>query len=100
MTDYREHIAPHQRIAILRCLEAYPQYRANASVLRDSLVQFALPASRDMVHTEIAWLDEQGLVTSETLSGGLVVATLTERGVDVALGRAIVPGVVRPSPRP
>lgn len=100
MTDYREHVAAHQRLAILRCLVAAPGYKVNASILRDSLELFALPASRDMVHTQIAWLAEQGLVTSETLPGGLVVACLTERGLDVANGNAIVPGVVRPSPRP
>jgi hypothetical protein len=50
------------------------------------------------VRSEIAWLAEQGLATSDELPGGLLVATLTERGSDVASGRASVPGVQRPNP--
>lgn len=42
-----------------------------------------------------AGLKEQGLVMVEDI-GTVLVARLTERGADVAAGRAIVPGVKRP----
>jgi hypothetical protein len=45
----------------------------------------------------LAWLAEQGLLTTKA-TGDVVVATLLARGVDVAGGRATVPGVKRPLP--
>lgn len=44
------------------------------------------------------WLAEQGLVRTEELEAGVLVAAITERGLDVAGGRAVVPGVRRAPP--
>jgi DNA-binding GntR family transcriptional regulator len=49
------------------------------------------------VKAELAWLEEQGLITNENLKG-TQVATITQRGIDVATGQATHPGVKRPSP--
>lgn len=87
----------HLRISILRLLSGAPAYRANSSILHGETTRFGLAASRDQVKTEMAWLAEQGLIVTEDV-GGMVVATLTERGLDVAEGRAVQPGVQRPSP--
>ena len=46
-------------------------------------------------------LTDLGLVTCDCLQpggGGCTVATLSPRGRDVALGRAVVPGIRRPLP--
>lgn len=96
--NYSPHFVRHLRLAILRLLSEAPGYSLNASITADALGSMGLSASRDQVRGEIAWLSEQGLVTGDELPGGLVVATLTERGADVASGRASVPGVQRPSP--
>lgn len=98
MTDYLTgHFMPHVRLAILRCLAEAPGCAANASLLKSVLQQLGLPATRDQVHTAVAWLAEQGLVV-RTEPLGVVVATLTEAGEDVARGRSRVDGVARPSP--
>ena len=52
---------------------------------------------RDKVKSDLAWLAEQELVTVEEIEE-ITVATLTGRGVDVAAGSVIVPGVKRPRP--
>jgi hypothetical protein len=96
--DYAEHHSRHTRIALLRVLAGAPGFRANSSILHGALDELGLTASRDQVKTEINWLGEQRLVTVVDHSG-LLVATLTERGEDVAGGRTVVPGVQRPSPR-
>jgi len=49
------------------------------------------------VRTDLAWLAEQGLLQTAT-TGDVTMATLLTRGVDVAAGRAVVPGVKRPLP--
>lgn len=96
--SFADVLAEHTRLAILRLLEQAPGYAANDSILLSGLEAVGLRCTRDQVKVHVAWLGEQGLVTSETVSH-LVVATLTTRGLDVASGRATVPGVKRPSPR-
>ena len=86
-----------RRLVILKGLEAAAQYRANALLLRRYCDAVGHVVSADTIDTDLAWLAEQGLVA---LAPGvdIAVATLTERGLDVATGRAVVPGVQRPQP--
>lgn len=95
--NYAEHLSQHRRITILRILERSPGYKANESILCDSLNALGVTSTRDQVRTELAWLADQGLLTTEDLQG-LSIATVTERGFDVARGLSTVPGVPRPSP--
>jgi Fe2+ or Zn2+ uptake regulation protein len=97
--NYKAHFLSHLRLAILRLLAEAPGYSLNSSIITDAVAQLGLAATRDQVRGEIAWLAEQGLAASDDLPGGLMVATLTERGGDVASGRAHVPGVQRPMPK-
>ena len=96
--SYAEHFAEHLRLTILRLLAELPAYSANSTVLAEAAASLGVPATRDMLRAEIAWLAEQRLVTTREAAPGLVVATATERGLDVAAGRARVPGVQRPGP--
>jgi hypothetical protein len=93
--DFSAHLTHDRRLVILRLLAEMQAYRANSSVLTMALAQFGHACSRDQVKTELHWLAEQYLVTLEVV-GPVLVATATERGMDVAAGRAIVPGVARP----
>jgi hypothetical protein len=87
----------HLRLTCLRALSGAPGYRANSSIIHTVTGEFGIMATRDQIKSELAWLAEQGLVeTSEV--GAMTIATLTERGLDVADGRATVPGVQRPAP--
>jgi hypothetical protein len=83
------------RLVVLRLLADMPAYRTNSSVLTVALDRFGHATTRDQVKTELYWLAEQGLLTIEDI-GAVLVATITERGADVARGRAQVPGVARP----
>ena len=49
--------------------------------------------------TDLAWLRDQALVRLIETVPGVQVAELSARGMDVARGMAIVPGVSRPSPK-
>lgn len=91
---FREHL----RLSLLRMLEGAPAYTANSSILHQVVGDFGLSATRDQIKSELSWLDEQNLVKKREV-GALVVAALTDRGLDVAEGRASCPGVQRPSPR-
>lgn len=93
---FSETINAHLRLTVLRLLAEDPDYTINDSLLSDLVLEYGFTPSRDRMRTTLAWLREQGLVTYT--EDKLIIATLTERGLDVALGRVNVPGVKRPSP--
>jgi len=92
-----EIIAADRRLAILRALEEDPDYAHNEMVLRVALGTLGHSVSHDRLRADLAWLEEQQLVTIDGVAD-LQVARLTARGEDAALGRARVPGVRRPGP--
>lgn len=96
--SYAQELREHARIAILRMLEDAPEYTSNVSMMTDLLRRFGIGYTRDQVEGEVAWLGEQGLATSKD-HGGFLVVTATLRGVDVAQGIVVHPGVQRPRPR-
>ena len=88
-------LAEDRRLVVLRVLAELPAYRTNSFVLATLLSKWGHDPSADQVKTDLAWLQEQDLVTVETVES-VHIATLTTRGADVAAGRAVVPGVKRP----
>ncbi|HUO23689.1 MAG TPA: hypothetical protein VMU59_14325 [Caulobacteraceae bacterium] len=87
----------HLRLTILRMLAGAQGYSANSSMIHSVTTEFGIGATRDQIRTELAWLAEQGLISTKDVAT-VVVARITDRGLDVADGRAIQPGVQRPSP--
>lgn len=100
MNDFQSDMREHRRLAVLIFLERLSNYTSNASIITDMLNSstVAVTSSRAQVSTELAWLEENGLV-SLTGSGEFSTATVTTRGMDVARGRAAHPEIKRPSPR-
>jgi hypothetical protein len=93
-----EAFLPHLRLTMLRVMASAPGYSANSSILHQAVCAMGLNATRDQVRGEIGWLAEMRLVKATEPSPSLMVATITERGMDVQAGAAIVAGVQRPSP--
>ncbi|GAB4197814.1 MAG: hypothetical protein OHK0024_36740 [Thalassobaculales bacterium] len=93
----------HLRLTLLRLLADMPGRQANDSLLCAAARRFGVLASRDQVRTALAWLAEQGLLSLSAASlpdgPAITVATLSQRGLDVAHGVAGLPGVARPAPR-
>lgn len=96
--SYQDLVAQDRRLSVLLLLEASPGGVGNEALLHAALPDFGHTPSTDQVRGDLAWLAEQGLVTTRD-THGLTVASLTGRGQDVAQGRAVVPGVKRPRPR-
>lgn len=92
---FATHLSEDRRLVMLRLLAELQLYRANSTVLWMNLEAHGHAITRDQTKTELRWLEEQGLVSIEE-AAGLLIATLTERGQDVASGRAKQPGVARP----
>jgi Fe2+ or Zn2+ uptake regulation protein len=92
-------MAEHRRLVILRALASdQTAGKANDSILHTIVVDRGVQSSRDQIKAALSWLKDQGMVTLKTLESGTFVATITQTGLDVACGNAIVPGVQRPSP--
>ena len=95
--EYQQLITENQRLAVLKFLRDDNDYTQNTSILQDGLTAIGLDISRDKLETEVSWLAEQGLVEIEHYRT-VTVVKLTGRGLDVAEGRARVPGFKRPRP--
>lgn len=95
MSEFATFLVEDQRLVLLRILRELPGYQSNSSVLCSCLERYGHMLSRDQVKTQLVWLGEQGLLDIQDL-GSVLVATLTERGADVATGRARAHGVKRP----
>ncbi|HRQ57647.1 MAG TPA: hypothetical protein PLN31_09520 [Azoarcus taiwanensis] len=94
MTSTTENIVERdRRRAILAALMVAPAYMMPARALREQIGLVGYMVSLDRLLADCAWLAEIGLVEWQR-----EVATLTDRGADVVLGRAQVPGVKRPEP--
>lgn len=98
MTTLCDRQEQHSRLLILKLLHSRPGYEANANLLSSLLGDVGQAMSHDALAMQLAWLQEQRLIAIRTLMGTMQVASLTSRGQDVALGRAVVPGVRRPDP--
>ena len=92
-------ISEHQRCAILRSLNEAPGMDLNDSILGDILAEYSLGCSRDQLHTQLSWLEQNGYITVEKIGNGHTwVSTITQAGIDVAAARIVVPGIKRPNP--
>lgn len=95
--QFAEALKEDRRLVVLTLLVQSPAATCNAYVLHQHLPNYGHATSLDTVKTDLAWLAEQGLVqlVNET---PVLVASISERGADVAAGRATAPGVKRRLP--
>ncbi|EJK2116848.1 ArsR family transcriptional regulator [Vibrio navarrensis] len=87
----------YQRLLILEVLRDSPAYCASDDNIDRMLDLNGQRVAFDVVLGHIDWLEEQGFVESERVTAKRVV-TITQRGLDVAEGQAVVSGVARPRP--
>ena len=93
MSTFAEAFVADFRGSILTVLTA-AGCECSLAMLRSSL-DVATPhdPSMDQLRMEITWLSERGLVTQRRIDGVIEGVIVSERGQDVARGRARVPGV-------
>jgi hypothetical protein len=97
MMDYVEYQAQDRRLAILIILRGVHERRANQYVLRRALKDVAHDELVYTVVNDIMWLAKQGLVKTESLGGGILMAIITDYGDQVARGVARAAGVAVPA---
>lgn len=97
MTTYLKVLEEDRRLTILLLLAEAADYKANQFLLLSALDTFGHNVSMDRLRADLAWLEEQGLLTNSA-TAGVQIPQLTARGLDVAQGRTTHPGVKRPRP--
>ena len=95
--SFKEHLAADRRLVVLRLLSESAGYQVNEFTLEAALEDQGHSVSNAQVRTDLAWLAEVALLETRNV-GGVLIAKLTVRGLDVALGKAMQPGVKRPQP--
>lgn len=90
-------MAAQIRVTVLQLLAGQHGGSANDAVLYEAVNAMDLRCSRDEMREHLFWMAGQNMlsVLDMRLRSGLVVATLTERGADVAAGRSFIAGVAR-----
>jgi hypothetical protein len=91
---HAQRITRDRRLLILRLLEAAPGYWASECLLHCALDGFGHHTIAGQLRADLAWLAKRGLLATEDIAD-VIIATATQRGVDVAQHRATVPGVGR-----
>lgn len=86
------------RLVALRMLAEQSDGRLNSSLLRDELAErWAINRTRDWLHVQLRFLAEIGAVHL-TEAGSVLIAEITQRGLDHVERRIVLDGVKRPSP--
>ncbi len=93
--DLAAQLLAEQRLAVLQLLADQSGGSANDASLCEALNAMSHVVSRDRMREMIFWLQSQGAlhVLDLRVSSGLVIATLTEKGHDIARGRSRIAGV-------
>lgn len=97
MSEFDRAMVEDCRLIILRELSMQVDYRLNEVLLAKALEIFGHRRSREFVRTQINKLGELGAVRSVS-AGTVMVATITQAGLDHVERRTVIDGVARPSP--
>lgn len=89
--------AEYRRAILLRFLSEDADYAMDTALLKAALKSVGHGVPLRQVNEDAAWLEERGLAACQNLESALLVR-ITQRGLDVAAGDEIVPGIKRPGP--
>jgi len=87
----------HRALALLKLLQREPGYRLNDQIILGWFQRLALASIVADIRQCTEMLEAKGLIKID-LVDSLQVFELTNDGEDVALGRSVVEGVLRPRP--
>jgi len=87
----------HRALVLLRLLLRAAKYTSNELLMSDWLTAIGLACCSSQLRRQLRELEEAGLLVTREVEGTLV-AELSSRGAEVAEGKAVVDGVLRPPP--
>lgn len=93
---YPDHRQEEFRLIILRELEAQGDATLSETVLLQVASKWQFKKTRDMIKSDLRWLDSVGAIDVVEVEGYLI-ATLTERGLDHIEKKLPIDGIMIPS---
>lgn len=97
MTNFVKLQTENRRLYLLKTLKLSGDYRMSDMLLQAALERIGYGASLAVIRSDLAWLEQLGLLSTETLPG-MTIAHLNNEGVDVASVVSRVPGIAHPRP--
>jgi hypothetical protein len=97
MSNLQTLVQEDRRLAILALLADSTGYAAGGPMLQLALGGLGHTVALETVNSDLGWLRDSALMDLSNV-GGVWIAKLNGRGLDVAKGRTQVPGVARPRP--
>lgn len=94
MSNYGKFLEPRRRGVLLAILHQSGAQGAGLSVLTSVAQQAGYRASYEVIEADLTMLSDIGLVTLRTI-GTVQLASITQRGSDVATGQQTLPNIER-----
>lgn len=95
---YASHYDESARLTVLRALSEQNDFRLNDSVLLRVLGDFGFAKGRDYLRTQMRFLADEAGAINLVEQHGMMIAEITEAGLDHVERRRILSGVQRPGP--
>jgi hypothetical protein len=97
LAGYASHYDQSVRLCILKALNEQVDGRLNDHVLSETLRDFAFTKGRSYTLNQLQYLADEVGAVNLTHIGSVVVAEITEDGVDHVERRRVLSGVAKPS---
>ncbi|MDD9910198.1 MAG: hypothetical protein OXR62_10950 [Ahrensia sp.] len=95
---FHERFDHEARLIIMRSLSAQSNYSLNSSMLEAELECWGIAKGRAYVHTQLRYLEQDVSAVRLKDVGSVLIATLTQVGLEHVKGVRILDGIKRPSP--
>jgi len=97
MNDYEEDRAEVARLTILKKLAGENSYSLNETLLVAVLDAFGISQTREWLREQLKVMAALDVITTQ-LAGTVMIATITQRGLDHVERRVVIEGIRRPRP--
>lgn len=97
MVDYKERVAQDAQLTILKELATENSFSLNESILRDVLDTFGINRDREWIRAQLKQLASLDAITVR-MAGSVMIAVLTQSGLDHVNRRTAIDGIKKPSP--
>lgn len=94
--EFDDFMTEDARLTILKALAGETNATLNETIITRILETFGHNRSRDWVRTQLMKLAELGAVRT-TQAGSVVIASLTQAGLDHLQRKSVISGIARPS---
>ena len=95
---FSDHYDETARLTILKALAEQTDFRLNETLIQTVLESFAIRRGRSYLRNQLQWLEQETGAVKLREVGSVMIAELTERGMDHVERRQVLHGVRRPSP--